>query len=162
MLVTCPRCGTPVQPGGSVCERCELPLDGPARLRSGLRYNPAGLPTPSPVQGHATVMAGIMAAVILLFVGGWLFLRGVGPFHAEVLRTSELPGGAGVVVEVQVHNDGSKSGQARCRLTGTAPDGLLKATDVQLTPTIQAHRSVPFRLELLGVRSSGDLQMTCS
>jgi hypothetical protein len=158
MLVTCPRCGTPVQPGGSVCERCELPLEGPTRVR----YNPAGLPVPSPVQGHATVMAGIIVAVILLFVGGWLFLRGVGPFRAEVLRTSELPGGGGVAVEVQVHNDGSKSGQARCRLTGTAPDGLLKATDVQLTPTIPPHGSVPYRLELLGVHPGGDVEASCS
>ena len=49
----CPRCQTPVQAGGKVCERCEQPVEGPAHA---LRYNPAGLPTPSPVQGHATVL----------------------------------------------------------------------------------------------------------
>jgi predicted amidophosphoribosyltransferase len=36
----CPRCQTPVQPGGKVCERCEQPIDGPSYA---VRYNPAGL-----------------------------------------------------------------------------------------------------------------------
>src|SRR6266536_595245 len=51
----CPRCGAPAQPGGKVCEHCELPLDGPAAVR----YNPAGLALPSPIQGHATVVVDV-------------------------------------------------------------------------------------------------------
>src|SRR6266540_431204 len=69
----CPRCGTPAQPGGTVCERCELPLEGPAPVR----YNPAGLALPSPIQGHATVLVGVVAAVALLVAGAWFLYHGV-------------------------------------------------------------------------------------
>ena len=74
----CSRCQTPVQAGGKVCERCEQPVEG---LAHALRYNPAGLPTPSPIQGHATVLVAIVAAVVLLAFGAWFVFRGVGLFR---------------------------------------------------------------------------------
>src|SRR6266566_7096365 len=106
----CPRCGTPAQPGGTVCERCEEPLDNPVPVR----YNPAGLPLPSPIQGHATVLVGVIAGVLLLVVGAWFLYHGVGPFHAEAVSQSRAADGS-LVVEVRVTNGGSRSGKARCQ-----------------------------------------------
>jgi len=154
----CPRCGTPVQPGGKVCERCELPLDGPAAVR----YNPAGLALPSPIQGHATVLAGILAAVALLVVGAWFTYHGVGPFHAEVVNRSVDTTTRVMVVDLRVHNDGSRSGRARCRLSGVHPDGSLVNSGVQLTQNIPGHADVPFQLRADDMSDAHDVNATCS
>jgi hypothetical protein len=156
--VRCPRCGTPVQPGGAVCERCEQPIDGPAYA---VRYNPAGLATPSPIQGHATVLVGVLAAVAVLVFGAWYAFHGVGPFRAEVLRQAAAPGSA-VVVELRVSNDGARPGKARCRVTGTAPDGRLEATEVTLSPTVPGHGSVVFRLRADQLVDAHDVASTCA
>jgi predicted nucleic acid-binding Zn ribbon protein len=52
------RCGDPVRSGESVCGRC----------------NPAGLPSPSRSQYHATVF--IVVIITLVLVAGWLIVRG--------------------------------------------------------------------------------------
>ncbi|MDP9242805.1 MAG: hypothetical protein M3O84_06495 [Actinomycetota bacterium] len=54
----CMRCGDPVPSGRSVCGSC----------------NPAGLPSPSPSQYHATVF--IVVIVTLVLIAGWLIVRG--------------------------------------------------------------------------------------
>ena len=46
----CMRCGIALPPGMSVCRRC----------------NPAGLPTPSPSQYHATVFLSVLGAILVL------------------------------------------------------------------------------------------------
>jgi hypothetical protein len=51
----CMRCGIAIPPGMSVCRRC----------------NPAGLPSPSPSQYHATVFLSVLAATVVLI---WLLL----------------------------------------------------------------------------------------
>ena len=56
--VGCMRCGDPVPSGRSVCDSC----------------NPAGLPSPSPSQYHATVF--IVVIVTLVLIAGWLIVRG--------------------------------------------------------------------------------------
>ena len=116
----CPRCQTPAQAGGKVCERCEQPLEGPPHA---LRYNPAGLPTPSPVQGHATVLVGIVAALVVLAVGAWFVFRGVGPFRAEVVSQSRNADGTAVVGELRVVNEGERQGRAAWRVTRRGPHG---------------------------------------
>jgi hypothetical protein len=144
-----------------VCERCELPLEGPARVR----YNPAGLALPSPVQGHATVLVGVIAAVALLAVGAWFLYHGVGPFRAEVVKQSVEAGaqsGQITVVDLRVRNDGSRSGRARCRLSGVRPDGSLVNTAVELTPSISGHSEIPFRLRANDMSDAHDLDATCS
>jgi hypothetical protein len=155
----CPRCQTPVQPGGKVCERCEQPVEGPAFAN---RYNPAGLPTPSPVQGHATVMVGVIAAVVLLAVGAWYAFSGVGPFRAEVLRQTPTSGGSALVVELRVSNDGDRQGRARCRMTGVGPDGRLRSSEVKLSPTVPGHGSVEFELRGEGFGDAHDIQTSCA
>jgi hypothetical protein len=155
----CPRCQTPVQAGGKVCERCEQPLEGPAHA---LRYNPAGLPTPSPVQGHATVLVGIIAAVALLAFGAWFVFRGVGPFRAEVVSQRVSADGAAVEVELRVFNDGDRQGRARCRITGLGPDGRLRNSEVKLSPTVPGNGSVAFALRGEGLGDAHDITTSCA
>ena len=155
----CPRCQTPVQAGGKVCERCEQPLEGPAHA---LRYNPAGLPTPSPIQGHATVLVGIIAAVALLAFGAWFVFRGVGPFRAEVVRQAVSADGAAVEVELRVFNDGDRQGRARCRITGLGPDGRLRNSAVKLSPTVPGNGSVDFTLRGEGLGDAHDITTSCA
>ena len=155
----CPRCQTPVQAGGKVCERCEQPVEGPAHA---LRYNPAGLPTPSPVQGHATVLVGIIAAVALLAFGAWFVFRGVGPFRAEVVRQAVSADGSAVEVELLVVNEGERQGRARCRITGLGPDGRVRTSQVTLSPTVPGKGSVPFALRGEGLGDAHDITTSCA
>jgi predicted nucleic acid-binding Zn ribbon protein len=46
------RCGIALPPGMSVCRRC----------------NPAGLPSPSRTQYHATVFLSVLAAIVVIGV----------------------------------------------------------------------------------------------
>ena len=155
----CPRCQTPVQPGGKVCERCEQPVDGPSYV---VRYNPARLPTPSPVQGHATVMVAVIAAVALLVFGAWYVFQGVGPFRAEVLRQTAEPASGALTVELRVSNGGDRKGRARCRITGVGPDGRLRSSEVQLSPVVPGHGSVQFQLRGERFADAHDVQTSCA
>jgi hypothetical protein len=155
----CPRCQTPVQAGGKVCERCEQPLEGPPHA---LRYNPAGLPTPSPVQGHATVLVGVIAAVALLAFGAWFVFRGVGPFRAEVVSQAVSADGSAVEVQLRVFNEGERHGRARCRITGLGPDGRLRNSAVKLSPTVPGNGSVLFALRGEGLGDAHDIRFSCA
>jgi hypothetical protein len=155
----CPRCQTPVQAGGKVCERCEQPVEGPAHA---LRYNPAGLPTPSPIQGHATVLVGIVAAVALLALGAWFAFRGVGPFRTEVVSQTVSADGSAVEVELRVVNEGDRRGRARCRITGLGPDGRLRSSEVELSPTVPGHGAVAFTLRGEGLGDAHDIRTSCA
>jgi hypothetical protein len=155
----CPRCQTPVQAGGKVCERCEQPLEGPPHA---LRYNPAGLPTPSPVQGHATVLVGVIAAVALLAFGAWFVFRGVGPFRAEVVSQAVSADGSAVEVQLRVFNEGERQGRARCRITGLGPDGRLRNSAVKLSPTVPGNGSVLFALRGEGLGDAHDIRFSCA
>jgi hypothetical protein len=148
-----------VQPGGKVCERCEQPLEGPAHA---LRYNPAGLPTPSPIQGHATVLVGIVTAVALLAFGAWFVFRSVGPFRTEVVSQTVSADGSAVEVELRVFNDGERKGRARCRITGLGPDGRLRASQVKLSPTVPGNGQVVFTLRGEGLGDAHDVRSSCA
>jgi hypothetical protein len=148
-----------VQPGGKVCERCEQPIEGPAHA---LRYNPAGLPTPSPIQGHATVLVGIVTAVALLAFGAWFVFRGVGPFRTEVVSQTVSADGSAVELELRVFNDGERKGRARCRITGLGPDGRLRASQVKLSPTVPGNGQVVFPLRGEGLGDAHDVRSSCA
>jgi hypothetical protein len=155
----CPRCQAPVQAGGKVCERCEQPIEGPAHS---LRYNPAGLPTPSPIQGHATVLVGIVAALVLLAFGAWFVFRGVGPFRAEVVGQAVATGGSAVEVQLRVVNEGERQGRARCRITGLGPDGRVRSSEVRLSPTVPGNGSVVFALRGEDLADAHDIRSSCA
>jgi hypothetical protein len=144
-----------------VCERCELPLEGPARVR----YNPAGLALPSPIQGHATVLVGVIAAVVLLVAGAWFLNHGVGPFKAQVVGRSVEAGAQGAkitVVDLRVRNEGDRSGRAKCRLSGVQPDGSLVNSGVSLSQNIAGHGTVTMRLRAVNMSDAHDVDATCS
>ena len=148
-----------MQAGGKVCERCEQPVEGPAHA---LRYNPAGLPTPSPIQGHATVLVGIVAALVLLAFGAWFVFQGVGPFRAEVVRQTVTVDGSAVEIDLRVVNQGERQGRARCRITGLGPDGRVRTSPVRLSPTVPGGGSVVFPLRGEGLGDAHDLRTSCA
>jgi hypothetical protein len=148
-----------VQAGGKVCERCEQPIEGPAHA---LRYNPAGLPTPSPIQGHATVLVGIVTAVLLLVFGAWFAFRSVGPYRTEVVSQRVSADGSAVEVQLRVFNDGDRQGRARCRITGLGPDGRVRSSEVRLSPTVPGNGSVLFGLRGEGLGDAHDLRSGCA
>jgi hypothetical protein len=130
-----------------------------------VRYNPAGLALPSPIQGHATVLVGVIAAVALLVAGAWFLYHGVGPFNATLLKRSEAgaQGGAQItVVDLRVRNEGSRSGRARCRLSGVQPDGSLVNSAVKLTQNIPGHSAVIVTLRAANMHDAHDVGATCS
>lgn len=141
-----------------MCEHCELPLEGPAAVR----YNPAGLALPSPIQGHATVLVGVIAAVALLAVGAWFAAHGVGPFRSQVVSRSVDTTTGALVVELRVHNDGSRGGKARCQVRAVKPDGSLVSSAVQLTPTIPGHGDVTIQQRAENMADAHDVDATCS
>lgn len=146
-----------MRPGRRVCEYCEQPLDGPVALR----YNPAGLALPSPIQGHATVLVAVIAGVILLLTAAWFLYHGVGPFHAQTVSQTKQADGS-LLVEVQVSNAGSRAGKARCRVSGVSPDGTLLDSPVLLSPTVPGHQQVTFQLRAVGMANAHDVSADCS
>ena len=157
VLSRCARCGSPVESGELLCERCreEEPAqvigrtDAPpvSELEERARRWPPGMVRPSPVQYHATVIATIFVVLIGLAVFAFLSHRGVGPFQGSVssfeLRSGEL------IVEGSVLNQGSKESRANCRLAALDATRLEYASATFLTEVIppgerlEIRRTVP-------------------
>ena len=154
----CPRCGTALPAGKQVCQRCEQPIEG----RANLRYNPAGLARPSPIQGHATVMIGVVLAIVVLAVFAFNALQGVGPFTATVVGETAAAGHPGVTVELQVTNAGSRAGKARCQVTGRSADGELSSSPVVLTEPVKPKGSVRLTVPVDKVRRGSPVDVACN
>jgi hypothetical protein len=56
-----------------------------------------------------------------------------------------------VVVEVEVANDGTRAGRARCELTALDDGGTPVARTVALSPEVPAGGSIPFEAQIPGV-----------
>jgi predicted nucleic acid-binding Zn ribbon protein len=95
----CIKCGREVGPDETLCQIC----------------NRAGMSTPSASQYHGTVVAAIVLAVAGLAVAASLSMRGVGPYAAHV---REVVAGetSGYAITLDVTNDGSSSGRAKCQV----------------------------------------------
>jgi hypothetical protein len=154
----CPRCGTAMPAGKQVCQRCEQPVD----RRANVRYNPAGLARPSPIQGHATVMIGVVVAIAVLAVFAFNSLQGIGPFTGTVVGETVRADAQGVTVELQVTNDGSRSGKARCQVTGRSADGELLSSAVLSTDAIKPKGSVHLAVPVERLSRSSALDVTCN
>jgi hypothetical protein len=155
----CPRCGTAVPAGKVVCQHCEQPI---YRGSASVRYNPAGLAPPSPIQGHATVLVAVVGALVVLAALAFNALGGVGPFAARVTGTEVRSDRSGMTVQLQVTNNGSRAGKANCRVTGRDGDGGLHDSQVLLSDRVEPGRSVRLSLPLDGVRRADGLDATCS
>jgi hypothetical protein len=151
----CPRCQTAVPAGKRVCLRCELPIDGPRS--AGVRYNPAGLALPSPIQGHATVMIAVIAVILVLGFFAFNSLQGVGPFTAVVVGDGTA--GSRGTVQLSVTNAGTRAGTARCQATGRSADGRFTTLPVLTTPPIQPKSSALLDLPVADARL---VNVTCS
>ena len=160
----CPRCSTIVPAGKSVCQRCELSIDtwSVRSVRQGVRYNPAGLALPSPIQGHATVLIGVIIALALLGFIAFNSLSGIGPFTAEVVDERATGPAGGVTVRLEVANDGSKAGPARCQVTGRSGDGELISSEVTSSPSIRPKGTATVDVKVEQISQGAPLDVRCS
>ncbi len=76
-------------------------------------------------------------------------------------RSVDVRTGA-LVVELRVHNDGSRGGKARCQVRAVKPDGSLVSSGVQLTPTVPGHGEVTIQLRAENMADAHDIDATCS
>ena len=130
----CLKCGRPIDPEETMCEIC----------------NRAGMTSPAATQMHGTVAVAIIGSVIAMGVVASLLVGGVGPFSAEVLAIGPVAE-ASVVVTVEVANEGTKTGRARCELTAVNAEGSPLARTVALSPEVPAGESVDFDAQIPGL-----------
>lgn len=155
----CPRCETAVPAGKFVCLRCEQRIDRP--INTGVRYNPAGLALPSPIQGHATVMIAVIAVILILGFFAFNSLQGVGPFTAVVVggTASEQ---TGTTVQLSVTNGGTRAGSARCQVTGRASDGRFTTSPLLSTPRIEPKGHANLELPVTSTGAARLVTVSCS
>ncbi len=123
----CLRCGASVPVSDSLCRAC----------------NPAGLKQPAASQAHGTVYLGIALAVVGLGAAATFLLGGVGPFTAHVAAAAPAPGG--LTLTLVVSNQGSRDGQASCRVWDPTYLGTPAVETYIRTPSIQAGQSITFQ-----------------
>lgn len=123
----CLRCGAPIAVSDALCRAC----------------NPGGLKQPAASQAHGTVYLGIALAVVGLGAAATVLLGGVGPFTARVQAAVPAPGG--LALTLVVANDGSRDGQASCRIWDPTYLGTPAVETFIRTPSIPAGQSLTFQ-----------------
>jgi predicted nucleic acid-binding Zn ribbon protein len=122
----CVRCGAPIPLTDGMCERC----------------NPLGLKQPAASQAHGTVVLGIVAAVIVLFILAKISIHGVGPFQGVVAGVISAP--PGLAVTVTVTNQGTTAGTTTCRIYDPTIQGIGPESTYADSPQVQPGKSVSF------------------
>lgn len=130
----CLKCGRPIDVEETMCEVC----------------NRAGMIAPAATQMHGTLAVAIVGSVIGMGVLASILVGGMGPFTGEVLAVAPLAE-ASVVVSVQVDNQGTRAGRARCELTAVNGVGSPVARTVALSPEVPAGGSVSFDAQVPGL-----------
>ena len=133
----CYKCGREVGPDQTICDVC----------------NRAGMATPSATQYHGTIVVAIVAGVVLMAVAASFALRGIGPFQGEALRWSPDPPD-GVIVQVQVANQGTRAGRAKCDLSALDAAGYVLREVSTVSPSVPAGGSITFAARLPGLPSA--------
>ncbi len=130
----CVRCGAEISVADALCRTC----------------NPGGLKQPAASQAHGTVFLGIAVAVVVMAVVASFLVGGVGPFAAVVLGAT--PDGSGLVVRLEVTNEGSRAGTATCRVWDPTYLGNPPIETFVRSPEIPAGEALTFeqRVEALG------------
>ena len=131
---SCYKCGRQIGPDETICEVC----------------NRAGMATPSATQYHGTIVVAIVAGVVIMALAAGLAVRGIGPFQGEALRWSPDPPD-GLVVQVQVANQGTRSGRAKCELSALDASGRILREVSSLSPAVSGGASVTFEERMPGV-----------
>lgn len=141
----CVRCGAEISVADALCRAC----------------NPAGLKQPAASQAHGTVFLGIALAVIAMGVVASFLVGGVGPFTAAVRGV--VPDGGGLVLRLEVANEGSRAGNATCRVWDPTYLGNPPIETYVRSPEIAPGEALPFeqRVTALGT-TERPLAVTCS
>ena len=130
----CLKCGRPIDLQETMCDVC----------------NRAGMTAPAATQMHGTVAVAIVGSVVAMGVVASILVGGVGPFTSDVLAVGPVAE-ATVVVRLQVNNQGSRAGRARCELTAVNGSGSPVARTVVLSPEVPPGESVPFDAQIPGL-----------
>jgi predicted nucleic acid-binding Zn ribbon protein len=130
----CYKCGREIGPDQTICDVC----------------NRAGMATPSATQYHGTIVVAIVAGVVIMAIAASLSLRGIGPFRGEALRWGSDPPDA-VVVELQVTNEGTRPGRAKCQLTARDASNLVLRTRSTLSPQVPGGDTITFTERIPGL-----------
>jgi predicted nucleic acid-binding Zn ribbon protein len=135
----CYKCGRQIGPDETICDVC----------------NRAGMATPSATQYHGTIVVAIVAGVVIMAIAASLSLRGIGPFQGQVLRWQSDPPD-GVVVEVQVTNEGTRAGRAKCQLAARDASNLVLRTRSSVSPQVPAGGTITFTDRIPGLPAAPD------
>jgi len=132
----CYKCGREIGPDETICAIC----------------NRAGMATPSATQYHGTIVVAIVAGVAIMAIAASLAIRGVGPFTGATLAFRPDPPDA-VMVTVQVTNEGSKEGRAKCQLTARDASGRVLRIRATVSPPVPGGGTIAFEARLPGLAS---------
>ncbi|MFN2484300.1 MAG: hypothetical protein ABR509_05105 [Candidatus Limnocylindria bacterium] len=142
---TCIKCGRPIGADQTICEIC----------------NRAGMQTPSATQYHGTIVVAIIAGVAALAIAASVSLRGVGPFHGSAVAVGEAAGG-GVEVTLEVVNEGSRAGRARCQIVASDDSGRRLASHSTESPVVDGGERLVFSQRLPGIdRAPARIRVDC-
>ena len=142
----CYKCGRQIGPDETICEVC----------------NRAGMATPSATQYHGTIVVAIVGGVVLMAIAASLSLRGIGPFQARTLGWSSDPPDA-VVVELQVTNEGTRAGRAKCQVTARDASNLVLRIRSTVSPQVNGGGTVTFSERIPGLsRAPASVDVSCA
>jgi hypothetical protein len=123
--------------------------------------NRAGMVAPAATQMHGTLAVAIVGSVIGLGVVASLLVGGAGPFSGDAMAVGPVAE-ASVVVTIQVENQGTRAGRARCELTAVNGAGSPVARTVALSPEVPPGGSVHFEAQIPGiVAAPADIVVRC-
>jgi hypothetical protein len=135
----CIKCGREVGADESMCAIC----------------NRAGMAAPSASQYHGTVVAAIVLAVAALAIAASLSMRGVGPYAAQVEDVT--PGDPiGYAITVNVTNDGSAAGRAKCQIIAFDDAGRRLRAANAITDRIEGGESTSLTVSIPGLEEEPD------
>ncbi|MEO8251393.1 MAG: hypothetical protein ABI978_06440 [Chloroflexota bacterium] len=135
-LRNCYKCGRQIGPDETICEVC----------------NRAGMATPSASQYHGTIVVAIVAGVAIMAIAASLSLRGIGPFRGEALHWSADPPD-GVLVQVQVTNEGTKAGRAKCQISARDAAQQVLRVSSTVSPQVAGGGTITFDDRIPGLAS---------
>lgn len=145
-LRNCYKCGRHIGPDETICDVC----------------NRAGMATPSATQYHGTIVVAIVAGVVLMAVAASWSLRGVGPFHGEALRWDGDPPDA-IVVEMEVTNQGTREGRAKCQLTARDASNLVLRIRSTVSPPVDGGATITYTERIPGLaQSPASVAVSCA
>jgi hypothetical protein len=140
----CARCGAPVGLEIGLCDRC----------------NPLGLRDSASSQVHGTVFVAVAVAIVGLAFAARLAVAGIGPFRGVVAGMTDDANG--LVVQLQVTNQGTNAGTTTCRISDPALQGSGQPVFV-LSPRIAAGSTLTFEEHLTGMSGPArPLAVDCS